>query len=475
MTKQVLVEYGDTKIPIDVPETATVFDVSKDHQDPPEVDPFQATEQALDNPLGTAPLKQLARPGMKVVIAFPDRVKGGVHERTHRRVSIPIIVRKLREAGVNEHDITLLCANGLHRKNTKQELYWYLGREIVDAFWPDRLLMHDAEAPNGIVELGTDEFGDEVCVNKTVLDSDLAILVGHVQGNPYGGYSGGYKMCATGITSWRSIRAHHCPDTMHRPDFLPVNTTHSKMRRQFDAIGKAMEKGMGKKFFTVDAVLGTNSQVLGVYAGTTEEVQRESWKLAERRTDVYLDIREKFDIMVFGLPRSFHYGPGMGTNPILILQAIGAHLTRNFDVFNDGGVVIAPSICDGWFNDEWFPSYRKTYDRLQETADFAEVTRFEDEISNDPGYVYKYRYCYGYHPFHALSMVSMGAIALKHTSAIFIPGARNPGFARGMGCVPTGSFSDALKMAEKYVGRDPRVLVLPGAFTKVAVHLRMKR
>ena len=32
-----------------------------------------------------------------------------------------------------------------------------------------------------------------------------SILVGHVQGNPYGGYSGGYKHSATGITNWKSI------------------------------------------------------------------------------------------------------------------------------------------------------------------------------------------------------------------------------------------------------------------------------
>ena len=35
-------------------------------------------------------------------------------------------------------------------------------------------------------------------------------------GNPYGGYSGGYKHCATGISHWRSISAHHVPQVMHR-------------------------------------------------------------------------------------------------------------------------------------------------------------------------------------------------------------------------------------------------------------------
>ena len=35
--------------------------------------------------------------------------------------------------------------------------------------------------------------GDHVIMNKYVYDADVAVLIGHTQGNPYGGYSGGYK------------------------------------------------------------------------------------------------------------------------------------------------------------------------------------------------------------------------------------------------------------------------------------------
>lgn len=76
-----------------------------------------------------------------------------------------------------------------------------------------------------------------------------------------------------------------------------------------------MEEAMGKQFFVVDAVLGAESQVLGAYAGSAEEVQRESWKLADRRTNVSLNLKRKVDVVILGQPRTFHYGPGMGTNP----------------------------------------------------------------------------------------------------------------------------------------------------------------
>lgn len=471
--KSVRLEYGDGFMDVEVPDSATIVRFGETYQDPPEVDPYEATRRALANPLGIDPISKLVKAGSKVVIAFPDRVKGGNHPGAHRRVAIPLILEQLKKAGVKERDIKLICSVGLHKKNTKSELDSYLGREIVNQFWPDRLVNHDAEDPEGIVQLGFDEMGNSVCVNRDVYEADLAIMIGHVQGNPYGGYSGGYKMCVTGITDWKSIRSHHTPHTMHRPDFVPVNVEHSLMRKQFDSIGRAMEKGMGKRFFCVDAVLGTNSQVLGVFAGTPDEVQQASWPLAQRRTEVLLDIPEKFDLMVFGMPRSFHYGPGMGTNPILILQACGSQITRHLDVMKENSVIITTSICDGWFNDEWFPSYREVYEKLRTVCDLAEAADFEEAIANRSDYIYKYRYAYGYHPFHALSMVSMGGVALKRAKAIFVAGARAPGYARGIGMIPTRTFADAFKQAEKFVGMNPRVLVIPEAFTRTAIHLKM--
>ena len=96
------------------------------------VDELAATRKALAAPLGTPPLRDLAGPGKKVVIGFPDRVKGGAHPASHRRVAIPLIVEELLAGGTRLEDITLLCAMGLHRKNTLEEWYWYLGRDIVD-------------------------------------------------------------------------------------------------------------------------------------------------------------------------------------------------------------------------------------------------------------------------------------------------------------------------------------------------------
>ncbi len=472
MSRSVRLEYGDAGMEVELPDSAVVVRAGETFRDAePLGDPVEATRRALDQPLGSPPLGELVGRGAKVAIAFPDRVKGGRHETAHRRITIPLLVEQLTAAGVAERDITLVCAIGLHRKNSRDEFRDYLGSDIVDRFPGTQLVNHDPEDPEGNVLVGETAHGDVAEVNRDVAGADLAIMIGHSQGNPYGGYSGGYKMPCTGLTTWRSIRCHHTPSTMYRDDFVPVSNK-SRFRHQLTEIGQKIEGAMKQPFFAVDAVLDSQARQIAVVAGAVPAVERASWPVAAQRTEVELD-EEKADVLVLGMPRSFHYGPGMGSNPILMLQAIGASVARAAGALNPGAVVICASICDGWFNDEWFPPYREVYDLYQRCTHPTEMRRFEDDLANRPDYIHKFRHAYGYHPFHAFSMLYMGGIALNEARAIYIVGARAPGFARGMGCIPTNTFDDALAHARRFVGKNPKMLVIP-ELSKPQVHLRAR-
>ena len=119
--QEIKLDYGDTHMGIELPDSATVVRYGQTYTDPPAVDPIAATREALDNPLGFPPLTELSGPDKKIVIAFPDRVKGGVHPTCHRRVAIPMIIEDLLKGGAKLENITLVCAIGLHRKNTLEE------------------------------------------------------------------------------------------------------------------------------------------------------------------------------------------------------------------------------------------------------------------------------------------------------------------------------------------------------------------
>jgi len=474
--KNVLFEYGEGTMAAELPDTAQVFIPGETVPDPPYLeDVLGATRASILNPVGLPPISELVGPGKKVTISFPDRVKGGFQENSHRKTAIPILIDECLKAGVRKEDILLICSNGLHRKNTDEEIRMILGDRVYDAFMPDhQIVNHDSEDWEHLVDLGFDELGDRVIMNKEVFESDLPILIGHVLGNPYGGYSGGYKMAATGIVHWKSIASHHVPGVMHLDDFTPVSSN-STMRYKFDAIGKHMEKEMGRKFFMCDAVLDTKQRQIAVFSGYGERVQPLSWQVADKRTYVPW-AKDKFDIMMFGMPQNFHYGNGHGTNPILMMQAIAANVIRHKRVMNDNFVIVCASICNGYFHDEEFPSYRPLYDLFQKDYHnvLPDLDRYGEYFCNNQEYIDKYRFNFGYHPFHPFSMIACGHIAEMFTSAVYIVGAYEPGYARAMGMKTRATFDEALRDAQKYTGGDPKILALPRTFRTAAVHLMME-
>ena len=262
---------------------------------------------------------------------------------------------------------------------------------------------------------------------------------------------------------------------MHRGDFTPVSSK-SLMRTKFDEIGQHMEKCMGKKFFTCDAVLDTYARQIAVFTGYAEEIQKLSWEVADKRTYVPW-AEKKYDVLVFGMPQFFHYGNGMGTNPILMLQAISAQVIRHKRILSDRCVVICSSLCNGYFHDEEFPAYREVYELFQKDYHnvLPDLEKYGEALAHNQEYIDKYRFAHGYHPYHAFSMISCGHIAEMNCSAIYIVGAQEPGYARGMGMKTRATFEEALEDAKrKYVGENPNVLALPQTFTLASVHLGMK-
>lgn len=473
--KTVDLEYGEGTIKTTLPDSAEFFIPGETVPDPPFlVNVEQATRESILNPIGMPPIAELVSPGSKVTISFPDRVKGGFQATSHRKTAIPILIEECLKAGVNKKDIKLICSNGLHRKNTIEEIRAILGDQVYNEFNPGhQIVNHDSEDWDNLIDLGYDELGDPVIMNREVYESDLAIMIGHVMGNPYGGYSGGYKMVSTGVTHWKSIASHHIPAVMHRPDFTPVQP-HSQMRDKFNAIGLHMEKKMNRKFFMCDAVLDTCARQIAIFSGYGAEIQPLSWEVANRRTYIPW-AKEKFDVMLFGMPQNFHYGNGHGTNPILIQQAIAANIVRHRRVMKENFIVICTSICNGYFHDEEFPSYRELYELFQKDYHniLPDVEKYGEYFANKQEYIDKYRFNYGYHPYHAFSMISCGHIAEMHTAAVYIVGAYEPGYARSMGMKTRATVEEALKDAERYTGCNPKILALPKCFKTAAVHLMM--
>ncbi|PYM46736.1 MAG: hypothetical protein DME16_14030, partial [Candidatus Rokuibacteriota bacterium] len=166
---KVEVPYGETTITADLPDTTRVLSNIERASLPPLSDLDRAVRAALSAPRGLPRIGALVRPGATVTIAFDDHTTGSFGPI--RRVAIQAVLDELEGAGVRRRDVTLICANALHRMLRPAELARLLGADLVTEFG-DRLLCHDAEDPALIVDLGeTADHGYPVEVHRLVTDS----------------------------------------------------------------------------------------------------------------------------------------------------------------------------------------------------------------------------------------------------------------------------------------------------------------
>ncbi|KKK92200.1 hypothetical protein LCGC14_2705310, partial [marine sediment metagenome] len=174
----------------------------------PVADQEAAVRDALAQPLGLPPIRELVRPGASVLIAFDDPTVPSFGPV--RRLAIESILEELAGAGVPEENVNLVCANALHRKWTETELASILGKDLVRRFH-SRLTCHDAEDADNLTYLGTTPSGYDVELHRLAVESDLTI---YVNASCMMGFSGGWKSICVGLSTWRSIRWTHTPDGM---------------------------------------------------------------------------------------------------------------------------------------------------------------------------------------------------------------------------------------------------------------------
>jgi nickel-dependent lactate racemase len=154
------------------------------------------------------PLTTLVRPGMRVVIAFTDATRACPDQWL-----VGELLRTLVAGGVAKHDITLLCATGLHRPSTPEERIAKLGEAIVQRY---QVVDHNAQNADELVDLGPID-GLPVVVNRRCTTADLLLATGVVEPHQYAGYSGGAKTVVIGCGGEATIAATHGPQMLDRP------------------------------------------------------------------------------------------------------------------------------------------------------------------------------------------------------------------------------------------------------------------
>ncbi|MFQ6078351.1 MAG: nickel-dependent lactate racemase, partial [Thermodesulfobacteriota bacterium] len=227
---------------------------------------------ALERPIGTPPLREIAKKGMKTIIVVND-----VTRPTPTYKLLPPLLQELEACGIPDRDIFMLVATGTHRDNRSDELEHLLGKEILSGF---RVINHHCQEREGMVDLGSTSQGIPIIINRLFYEADLKILTGSIEPHQSAGYSGGRKSLLPGLASLEVLRLHHSYQ-MRSPDpamgWVEGNGFH------LAALEAAKQAGTN---FILNVVQNHNREIIRAVAGDVErawsagvEVSREAYEV----------------------------------------------------------------------------------------------------------------------------------------------------------------------------------------------------
>ena len=118
--------------------------------------------QAMEHPLGTPPLWELARGKASATIIISDHTRPVPSKKI-----IPFMLKQLRQ-GNPDIKITLLVATGCHRGTRQEELIKKLGQEIVEK---EHILVHDCDDQTQLADLGVLPSGARLWINLSDVET----------------------------------------------------------------------------------------------------------------------------------------------------------------------------------------------------------------------------------------------------------------------------------------------------------------
>lgn len=212
-------------------------------------------EAAIDRPIGTARLEQLAAGKKNACIVMDD-----ISRPTPGALLLPMVIRKLVAAGMDYSRIKVLVALGGHRPMTRQEMRIKVGSWVMEHV---AVLNHSPFCAD-LVTVPDDE--QVIKINKNFMDAELRIAVGCIVPHTLAGFSGGAKAVIPGIGGIETLHANHTLVFADKGSSMSFKTSTCDPN---NPMRKNMEQIVGKVGldFIVNVVLNDRMEVGDAYAG----------------------------------------------------------------------------------------------------------------------------------------------------------------------------------------------------------------
>ncbi|HIE04334.1 MAG TPA: nickel-dependent lactate racemase [Candidatus Latescibacteria bacterium] len=318
---EVELRYGREGLRVEVPDE-NLIGVLHMNPLPPLEDPEGKVARALEDPIGSPPLRELVRGKGSTCVVVSD-----ITRPVPNSVVLPPLLGALEEAGIPKDRITILVATGIHRPNEGKELVELLGEEIVRNY---RVVNHRARVREEQVLVGHTSRGTPVWIDREYVRAEFKVLTGLVEPHLMAGFSGGRKSICPGIAGLETVRMMHGPKVLEHPraveGALEDNPFHEEVLEMAHMVGVD---------FILNVSLSEDRRITGIFAGDLEEAHLEAVRFVRRQVEVVLP--EPVDVV---LTTSAGY-----PLDLTFYQAIKGY-TAALPAVKEGGTIVLAARCE---------------------------------------------------------------------------------------------------------------------------------
>ncbi len=338
-TTEIHLPYGHSRVVVNVP-SRNLLGVFEPKKADVSSDVPAMLLQALEKPIGTPRLSEIAKCGQKVAIVTSDFSRPCPSDQL-----IPPILAELNKSGVPDEDIFVAIALGLHRPMTESEIEAMVGAEVYNRV---RVVNHDL---NNTVRIGVTSAGTPVEFFRPLVEADLRVCLGNLEFHYFAGYSGGAKAILPGCGSKATLNANH--SMMVRPEATTGRVEGNPVRADIEE-GVCL---LGVDFI-FNVLVDGDHNIIGAVAGHVIEAHRKGCDIVARRGKV--EIPEQAQIVLVSA--------GGHPKDCDLYQAQKALDNALHAVKKDGIIILVAKCEEGFGNDvleEWMGPARMPDELLE--------------------------------------------------------------------------------------------------------------
>jgi len=375
----------------------------------------EEVKRALENPIGTKRLKDIVKPGEKIVIVTSD-----ITRPMPSKAVLPPVINELRMAEVKEKDITIVLALGSHRGHTEEEKKYLVGEDV---YYSDVNIM-DSDMTR-CINLGKCKNGTPVDIFEPVAKADRIICMGNIEYHYFAGYSGGAKALMPGVSSHDAIQANH--SNMVKKEAYAGNLDTNPVRQDIDEAGEYIHID-----FIVNVILNSKKEIVKTVAGHYIKAHREGCKVLDELYGIQLD--KQADIVIVS--------PGGFPKDINLYQSQKG-LDNAKQAVKDGGIIILAASAKEKFGESTFEEWmlsKKPPEMIQEIKENFKL---------------------GGHKAAAIALVLQKA-------RIFMVSDLEDELVRKINFIPFKTVQEAVDAALTELGAESQILIMPAAGSTLA-------